>query len=259
MKAYIFGNGPSGLMAAHACEEAGFEVEIGADQTSPSHITGAQYLDRAIPNLTPDDPDTSIRFYKCGKGRNYAKKIYNSPDAPTSWDRYEERRYAAWYLRDVYSKLWERFRKNMFSVRLTPDMLNAYCETDAQLIVLAIPLPVVCYNDKHKFESQKVTIYEGVPTDMPDEYRHLMQQDNWIVYNGKKKTPWYRASSINGGKTIEVPGHFPDGFQIIKPLSNTCDCWEQPTQPKIVKAGRYGAWQKDKLVSSVWQDVADAL
>lgn len=260
MKAYIFGNGPAGLIAAHACEQAGYEIEIGAKQTSPSHITGAQYLDRHIPNLTDEQPETYIKFHKVGKGSNYAKKIYGDPNAPTSWDKYEETSYPAWYLRDVYSKLWERFLPKMFGVDLTADMLNAFCDTEVQLIVSTIPLPAICYNrEQHDFIGQAVTIYGGVPTDIPERLHHLTQEDNWVLYNGKKKTSWYRCSSINEGKSIEVSGHYEDGWKVTKPLSTTCDCWQQPGRPKIILAGRYGAWQKDQLVSNAWQAVADAL
>jgi hypothetical protein len=134
--------------------------------------------------------------------------------------------------------------------------MGSFVDTDAKLIVSTIPLSAICFNEKHTFEHQEVTIYQGVPTDMPEEHRHLMQQDNWILYNGKNKTTWYRASSINGGKYIETPGHFADGFNINKPLRTTCTCWEGV--PRVVLAGRYGTYNKNMLVSSVFDAVLEA-
>lgn len=260
--AYIFGNGPAGLMAAHAAEQQGYRVEIGSLQDSPSHITGAQYLDRAIPGLTTSVEDGLVTFYKRGKATGYAEKIYGDPDAITSWSKYEdERTYPLWYLRDVYSKLWERFKGNMFLLGLNTNVLSSFCDTQAKLIVVTVPRTAICFNDNHKFLSQQVTIYDGLPVDIGKRYSHLHEQPdvNFIMYNGRKKDPWYRCSRINQGCSYEVPGHYEDGHQIFKPISTTCDCWGRQANeqggPRIVLAGRYGGWHKNWLVSHVYEAV----
>lgn len=260
-RAYVFGNGPAGLMAAHAAASMGYDVEIGSLQKSPSQISGAQYLDRPIPGLTNDEPDSEVTFYKLGKAENYAKKVYGKKSAHTSWEKYEDRKkYPLWYLRDAYSKLWETYVSKMFLIGLNANVLASFMDTPAELIVVTVPLTEICTNVKHTFLSQPITVYDGLPSEIDVPWPDGHSGANFIVYNGKKKTPWYRCSSINGGKSIEVPGTYADGINIAKPLSTTCDCWAPVTgQPRLLLAGRYGKWQKDQLVSDAYQDVVNAV
>lgn len=259
-KAYILGAGPAGLVAAHAATLKGYDVEIATDQMSPSIISGAQYLDKPIPSLTELEPDGRVKFFKRGTAEGYAQKIYGDPQAPTSWDKYEhEVEYPLWYLRDTYSILWERYKDKLFHLRLTPNVMASFVDTDADMIVVALPLQAICSNERHTFWSQEVTVYPGLPVEIADtKYGYLMEKKegfNWILYNGKKKEGWYRCSAINGGASVEVPGHYDDGHKILKPLRTTCDCWGNV--PRVVPVGRYGTWQKDQLVSGAWDLVLD--
>lgn len=257
-KAYILGAGPAGLVAAHAATLKGYDVEIGTNQLSPSQITGAQYLDRYIPGITEREPDGQIKFYKRGTAAGYAQKIYNNVDAPTSWDKYDdEGMYDIWYLRDVYSAMWERYKSRMFKMEVDANVMASFMDTDSELIVVALPLKAICSNADHAFLSQEVTVYPGFPTDVGKKYEHLKDdQSNWILYNGKKKTVWYRCSRINHGDSVEVSGHYTDGHMVTKPLATTCDCWKEV--PRVVLVGRYGTWDKNELVSGAWERVLDA-
>lgn len=259
-KVYVFGSGPAGLVAAHAAADLGHEIEILTNKMTPSVISGAQYLDKHIPGVTSEQPDSQVKFYKHGKATGYAMKIYSDPKAPTSWDKYEDGKlYPLWYLRDTYSHLWELYKGKLVYMNVDANVLASFMDTTADLLVVAMPLASLCIDKGHNFQSQKITTYAGVPADMPDKYRHLMQtgNGNWILYNGKRKSPWYRCSVINDGASLEVPGHYEDGFQINKPLSSTCNCWSGV--PRVALVGRYGRWEKDELVSGAWDRVRDAL
>lgn len=247
------------MVAAHALYMKGYDIEIGTDRMSPSVISGAQYLDQAIPGATELNPDSYVTFMKHGKAEGYAQKIYSDPTAPTSWDKYVDgNAYPIWYLRDTYSVLWERYKDKLFNIKVDANVLAAFIDTDADMIVVALPLVSLCVNPEHTFFSQQVTVYPGLPVNMPPKYQNLMKKDgtNWILYNGKKKYPWYRCSAINEGASVEVPGHFEDGHQITKPLKTDCDCWSNV--PRIVRVGRYGTWEKNELVSGAWNKVLEA-
>lgn len=259
-KVYVFGSGPAGLVAAHAAAGLGHEVEIITNKMTPSVISGAQYLDRHIPGVTSEQPDGQVRFYKQGKAAGYAMKVYGDLSAATSWDKYDDGGlYPLWYLRDAYSHLWELYKYKLVYMNMDANALASFMDTQSDLMVVAMPLMQLCINADHNFQSQNITAYSGLPSDMPDKYRHLLKEGNgnWILYNGKKRYPWYRCSVINEGASLEVPGHYDDGVQISKPLSTTCDCWSNV--PRIALVGRYGRWEKNELVSGAWDRVRDAL
>jgi hypothetical protein len=262
MKAFVLGSGPAGLVAAHAAALKGYEVEILTDKMSPSIISGAQYLDKPIPGITEMEPDSHVTFMKWGKAKGYAKKIYGDPKAPTSWEKYgNDAIYPVWYLRDAYSTLWERYKSKLTYMKMDADVMERLYSSDVDMIVIAMPLNALCYRPEHTFYSQRVTIYAGLPSELGNsKYEALLSRKdtgNWILYCGKKSIPWYRCSEINGGASVEVPEHYVDGHQIIKPLRTDCDCWTD--KPRVVPVGRYGTWQKNELVSGAWERVLDSV
>lgn len=268
-KVIVLGNGPAGLMAAQAAYMRGVEtIEIVSESTKPSIISGAQYLDRHIPGVTdPAAADSYVTFYKKGKREGYAEKIYGNDQAPTSWDKYEPLvQYPLWYLREAYKQLWMRFERRMSQGRVDANYIAALLDTNYDLVISTIPLPTICYNPTHEFESQPVVIYDGIPP-VGKKLSFLAQapmKDNFIVYSGKRKDPWYRCSRICGLDSTEYPRKAdmqpdPEARYINKPLRTTCDCWDWPQGQRMLLAGRFGMWDKNQLVSSAFERVTDAL
>src|SRR4051794_36471109 len=108
MDVAVLGCGPAGLLSAHAAILGGCDVLVySIKQKSP--MNGAQYLHSPIPELTSQDPDAIIRYAKVGTRAGYATKVYGHPEAPCSWDKFEEGPRPAWSLSDSYEELWSRY------------------------------------------------------------------------------------------------------------------------------------------------------
>jgi hypothetical protein len=241
----ILGCGPSGLLAMHACVRAGYDPDIYSHKFK-SRIYAAMFLHKSIPEVCPDRPELKIRILKTGTREGYAQNVYGDPQHEVSWDKFQTGFIDAWSLPNAYDKLWA-----LYSHRITDMDAKDLLRTELKaydLVISTIPRPILCYRD-HVFHSQRVWVRHE-----QTEMRH-----NLMVYNGSTVHTFYRYSVIGGHRSYEYsfdPGP-RNGFEVAvgyKPLWTTCDC-----RPKIVKLGRFGAWEKQILCHQVYEETFGVL
>lgn len=241
----VLGCGPAGLLAAHAAAVRGHNVRV-LSKKQKSIIGGAQYLNEPIPDLfDPTEPDAIVRFVKWGTEAGYAKKVYGSISAQTSWSLYDEEFYPAWNLQAVYDMLWGRFENEIWDFDIDMEtLMDAVHNYD--LVFSSIPLTVACVDPDHRFESQQVWI----EADVGNGPRNMT-----IIYNGLPGEPWYRGSTIFGHSFLEFGSPRSTGFCVQKPLRTNCTCWQHET----VRIGRYGEWKKGVLVTDAYKKAVEMI
>lgn len=259
MRVAVLGSGPSGLMAAHVCAEAGHEVTIFSKTREPSPLNGAQYLHVPIPGLTNDQPDGLVRFHKVGTAEGYAKKVYGDPFAPTSWALFPEGDRPMWSTANVYEKLHRDWYEKINTVTIDDKWLD-YLEERRDMfafVISAIPCPVICKNPEHQFPYATVTFESH-------DYRDANMGEHYIYYSGSETDLWYRSSHVGGLGWYEygdgqAPGSFKDGTERVfwrgrKPLDTDCNC-----RPRILRVGRFGEWKKGILLHNAFFKTLDGL
>src|SRR4051794_30469030 len=103
----ILGCGPSGLLCAHAFEQAGHAVTI-FSRKQKSVIPGSQHLHGPVPGVTPLYPEGTIQFVRMGTPEDYAEKVYGDRRRLTGWENYFQV-YPSWNVLKAYDLLWERW------------------------------------------------------------------------------------------------------------------------------------------------------
>jgi hypothetical protein len=233
----VLGCGPTGLLVAHAVEQAGHVPHIISKKVK-SDIPGSQHLHGPVPGLTSKYPEGAIQFVRLGTAEGYAHKVYGDATRETGWDNYLQL-YPSWNIITAYDKLWERFESEVTDCNVTiamlPEIIDMY---DA--IISTIPQQALCVNESHVFTGSPYFI-ERLPTPPADEQHEI------VVYNGLPTDPWYRWSILGGLCSIEYPfSYMPpksvkekrditDGW---KAIDNNCDCW-----PDIWRCGRWAEWR----------------
>jgi hypothetical protein len=249
MKVAVLGCGPAGLLAAHACARAGVDFDvISLKRQSP--IGGAQFLHVPIPGITGDSGDGRVNFYKHGVKEVYASKVYGDPEAPTSWDSYEEGDHEVWNMQAAYQQLWETYQGNIREAKVDHGFISSNLVWEYDKIFSTIPKTYLCFMN-HDFRSQPVWI----DMDPAEEI-----QDSAIIYSGLRSDEWYRASNIFGYSSLEYPDLTVKGEavrRISKPLSNNCTCWD--STPMLHMFGRYGEWTKAPLIHDAYYGAINAL
>ena len=250
----IFGCGPAGLLSAYAAEMLGGNVTI-VSHKQRSKIPGAVFLHERIPGISPSLPDATITFVKRGTKRGYAKKVYGNEDADCSWDLFPEGRRPAWSMFALYDKLWRRFERRIRHETISHEVIESVLMTRFDRVISTIPAPFLCYNDSHKFPSQKIHILNKSVDD---------SINNGMVYNGDPRYPWYRTSRLFGSEATEATKPFPPGFLAelgvtsktgYKPLKTDCDCY----MGEVVRVGRFGRWEKGVLVHHAYKQTVELM
>ncbi|HEX4502155.1 MAG TPA: hypothetical protein VH187_13545 [Scandinavium sp.] len=251
----ILGCGPAGLLAAHAARLMGCDITIISNKRKSSML-GAQYMHRAIPELDLNPP-VKLSYVLQGNVDDYRAKVYGDDAdesitvSPELFQGYHE----AWSIRQAYNQLWKRYQAMITDDIIDQEyLLHAVNSYDAT--ISTIPAKQLCYQrERHMFTSVKVWIdntWRGGDVERnKDRYgtRHV------VLCNGQSfdedhpsQTGWYRTSIIYDHANTEwasdaINIFMPHGVMpVIKPLQTNCDCW-----PGIVRAGRYGLWQKGIL------------
>lgn len=251
-KVLVLGCGPAGLMAAHAAAMYGAEVRI-LSRKQKSVIGGAQFLHLPMPGINRPRPETFITIRKVGTREGYAQKVYGDPNRHTSWNEHHENHMLpAWDLRATYDLLWEVNEDRIQDGALDPAWLRDIISGGVyDLIVSTIPAPAICQRQHdqkpHVFKKQKVLIDMDT---MPPE-------DNVILWNGLMEDRWYRCSRVfgtTGGYEYPLGSIVHNAHVARKPLFTDCDCF-----PEVLRAGRYGAWDKKLLTHHAFTAVTDRL
>lgn len=255
MRALILGAGPAGLLAAHALASKNHDIVI-VSRKRKSELFGAQYLHRAIPGIAygPGEP-VSYRLH--GTADGYRSKVYG-PGATLGVSPEElGADHLAWNIRSAYAMLWERYREFIQDEYLDAAGLRLLIgRLHPELVVSSIPAPVLC-DQGHSFTSQKVWAIGDAPERgvyCPVKNIPAMT----VVCNGEVNPGWYRASYVYGYRTAEWSWNSPpsrwQAAEVVKPLSNDCDCW-----PGVLRVGRYGAWTKGVLSHTAYEQALAAV
>jgi hypothetical protein len=248
VKAAILGAGPAGLMAALAAERNGLEPVIFAKERVPSLVHDDMFLQRPLPDvegLDPGQPDAVIDYVQRGTSEGYAEKCYGYPSAPVSWDHIRWGFGDAWWLKDIYETLWERYVGNVVEQELDP--LSAALISQEHVITLStVPATVIC-NGEHSFSSVPTWLVRSL-----NYHWDHQRSRNRMVYNGENVPgeSWFRASWLRAWTTFEYAGEPPveelgPNPAIIRGLKftgNSCKC-----NPAIARVGRWAMWQRGVL------------
>jgi len=255
----VVGGGPAGLLAAHAAAMRGFDPCILVPGLAPSHISGAQYLHKPIPNLTDLKYSFTLRYERHGTAAAYAHKIYGGKVAPedTSWSAFPDS-VEAWDLRSMYNILWKAYEDNMVDRTFVYDR-DMNIMRKAAAVVCTAPLPQVA-GRRFAYSTEFVKVCNDW---LPNEVYY-----NRIVYYGDD-APWYRASNVNGSQSTEWPSSFEDEdltgpnektmVKIRKPVKAIDRTGARASLPGVLLVGRYGKWQKGVLVDHAFRDTLNAL
>lgn len=260
-KVAILGIGPSGLAAAHAVSLWDGSVFLADRDGRPSDLYGCQYLHKRLPGITPDEPETAVRYELVGSEAGYRRKVYGDGySGPVSVEEYAGD-HPAWNLRSAYQRLWKRYvagvddRAAPMPLVINPDRLAGIADSlreSFDMVLSTVPAWNLCARrSEHTFHSQ--TVYAA--GDAPDRgiAVPLAVKDDTVVCNGDRDVSWYRASKVFGQATIEWSGQgrkppYEGVASVEKPLWTDCDCF-----PWIHRLGRYGSWRKSVLVHDVFE------
>lgn len=261
MKVAVLGCGPAGLLAAHAARLMGHEINIFSDKKEPSRIGGAQFLHRHIQGITDLKADGLVDFMFKGRKSGYALKIYGDENAPTSWDSYKEGLHEVWNMQKAYDQLWGLYQGAIYEEEV--DKGWVYMHDEYEVILSCIPAPVLC-DHTGEFQERgggtttyKTCDFTGQPVWISEE-PDFLGSEMQIIYNGYESIPWYRWSSLFGHSFLEFaskPAERPS-VRVNKPLSTTCP---GPNRPGVYRLGRYGAWEKTRLIHHAFEGALEVL
>ena len=118
------------------------------------------------------------------------------------------------------------------------------------LVISSVPARALCDDHCHEFYDAQVVVIEDT-----FDYGSVDAQ-NVIIMSGDLQDPWYRASHIFGHNFVEYPPDMASekGILLNKPISTTCDCWDE-----ILRVGRYGKWRKGVLAHEAFEDTVEAV
>lgn len=256
----IMGCGPSGLFAAHAFLQAGWDVTV-YSRKRRSHMFGAQYLHRPIPGLP--EVLTEVSYKLQGTTAGYADKVYG-PVAAITDDMVSPALMAgthpAWDIRAAYFAAWDMYESLVVDANVDHAFLQMeFGNPDAQsywgAVISTIPAPILCRRPEgeHGFISQKVWAAGDAPE--LDRWCPITVPPGHVICNGDPERAWYRAANVFGHSTAEWPhGHRPplsNLAEVEKPISTNCNCWGN-----ITRMGRYGEWKKGVLTHHVYERAA---
>jgi len=248
----ILGCGPSGLAAAHAAVSSGREAVIISNTRYPSQQYGCQYLHGPVPGYE-DVPQVRVRYSLNGTPEQYRRKVYG--------DKWEGKvspedlvgEHDAWDIRATYARMWHDLITEKTVELIVADVHNgripAVSTLQPDLIVSTIPAQALCSNPRHEFATN--TIWANGST------VRLPLSDDEVVCDGTPGRAWYRVSNVFGYRTTEwatMPHKSSKAVPVIKPLWTNCTC-----HPGVLRAGRYGAWEKKRLVHEVYPAVTEAI
>lgn len=265
----ILGCGPAALIAARTLESNGIDTDhfrIVSKEKKPSEISGAQFLHAPIVG-DPLKPDGEISIVRIGTADGYAQKVYGDPTVPTSFLGPRSQTVEAWSLIREYERLWEDYEPGIEECDVdSKKLLNFQDSGVYDVIISTIPPQAYCINPVHDFPSAHILLGD------PIEYLPVR---NMVLYNGRREEPWYRISDIFGEDGIEYASAIDGpmmrrawaaanqgtyGFgEGKKPLGTDCDCGYGHPTTKLLRAGRFGTWDRKILLHKVPAQVAMAL
>lgn len=248
----ILGCGPAGMFAAHAFNEAGWDVVIFSKKRK-SQMFGAQYLHRPIPGLP--EIRTTVVYSLVGTASGYAEKVYGGavPVGQVS-PVVLEGAHDAWDIRAAYFDAYERYEHQVIPMVLSASAVSDVLKSDAKYVISTVPAPAICGNDRHEFIAQNVWAAGDAPE--LGQFCPIYCPPNTVICNGDSDRAWYRLSNVFGHTTCEWPAARKPPVsgvaEVVKPIRHTCTCWTG----RVVSLGRYGAWKKGVLSHQAYEAAA---
>jgi hypothetical protein len=254
MEVAIVGCGPAGLLSALAVEQAGHKPWI-VSLPFKSKMFGAMFLHRAIPEVTPRDPEFHVHIYRTGTREGYARNVYGDSEASVSWDLMPNV-IAAWSLPAAYDLLWDKYEDRIHEVRMGPHELQALVSNFEGRVINSIPKHVVCFMPTiHKFDCLPISVVHG-PVKGFEENNVMHYNGANMVENRVTGPEWYRFSVIQQYAAWEyrdIPSWEAIGTDYaispgVKVVGTDCDCWED-----VLHVGRFGRWEKGVLTHHAYE------
>lgn len=224
---------------------------------------GAQYLHAGIPGLTPEAAEFQVSYDLVGSVADYAVKVYGEkPPDFVSPEKFLGV-HGGWDIRSAYQIAWSQYSSHIIDLPgLDAEAIDMFLKSgEFDLIISSIPAPDICKAPgSHNFLSRHIWAVGDAP-ELGISAPLLSIAHNAVICNGEPDTGWYRASNIQGFRTMEWPGErrppIEDIAWVNKPIRNTCDCWADTG--KVWRVGRYGSWDKKALAHTAYWDVREAI
>lgn len=230
-------------MAALAVKRNGHEPVIYAK--GPSPVNEDMFLMAPLPGVSGRH-DATLHIIGKGTAAGYARKVYGSADAESSFDKQHWGYHRIWWLKPLYEQLLDRFEQNIEEVWVGMAELVEIAKHHA-LVLSTIPAPQLCYQS-HYFEEREVYL-----TRRPDFNLHPGVAS--MLYNGSTEDPWYRFSWLNCWCTLEFATRPMGEHQVArKVIGNNCDC-----HPGVHRVGRWAQWQRGILNHYAFEQATAAL
>lgn len=256
----ILGAGPAGMFAAHAAFISGYNVHILSNRLQPSRMNGAQYLHRRIPELPASK--FSVLYRLKGTAEEYRRKVYGDlqkiPVSPESLDGEQ----TAYDIRLAYSVAYQKYVAGIHRVdSLDYDSLRAAIDwKKVRHVFSTIPARSICGNQAHVFRQQTAYAIGDAPE--IGVFAPPVTGENEVLCNGESEPAWYRASCIQGYRSMEWPSRrkppIRNVAEIVKPIDSTCDCFVAEGLP-FTSVGRYGKWNKGALSHDAYYQTMEEL
>src|SRR6516162_2026241 len=248
----VLGCGPAGLAAASAAVSSGCEAIIISNTNKPSPILGCQYLHAPVPGYT-DASRVHVSYRLVGTPEQYRSKVYGDAWQGTGRPAAFVGEHDACDISETYQRMWRDLfftgRSGFISHDIRHGQISFIDKLNPDLIVSTIPVKALCEKLNHQFLGH--IIYAN------GSAAPFFTGDNDIICDGTPERTWYRISNVFGYRTTEwatKPRSSADVKPVLKPLWTDCDC-----HPEVLRVGRYGAWEKKRLVHEVYPAVLAAL
>jgi len=298
VKVAIFGCGPSGLIAAHACALSGAEFhiysrpEVKGGPPAKSIMYGSQYLHNPIPDLINENEAVDVRYINIGTPEEYRRKTHGA-----AWDGIAEpadfeTEHKAWNIRVAYERLWCRYGLRCRPIQF--DAKRCHCTEgwrgyedtehasanyehlkshvrleDYDLVVSTVPRTLWRVpGDEFVYSvgwalGDQPNMFPGSKVASFYMAKHNIA-DNTIICDGTQRNSWNRASKVFSHCTIEWPDlddkPHPNAVRFVKPLRYATNKSQPlPPSPPWLFAGRFGEWRKGVLTTDVFDQVLKEL
>lgn len=272
MEVAILGCGPSGLIAAHACNRAGANASVFSTKRK-SHLFGSQYLHEPIPGITNHyDQGEHVKYIVRGTPEEYRQKTHGKWwDGQVAPEEFEPD-HTAWNIRSAYDTLWQHYGSEVIDYtipknvggRLAFERVKHDLQIDNyDLVINTMPRSI------WSIDGETFTWSEGWAIGDAPEMGVFVDrmfsggvENNTIVCDGTSDVSWTRLSKVFGYTSVEWPHHATKPpivgvSQVTKPLS-----WNaSPLNPTNdwLHVGRYGKWKKGYVVTDAFHQVTKKL
>ena len=250
----ILGAGPSGMMAAHAAVNNGYDIHImDRDPDKTRRNAGVYYLhskcDLAISsNLLQQRVIGASNMTESELLESYCKKVYNGLNVSSS--SILEARYnpeiEVYNSVEAIDHLWQMYGHavQMYEVSSMSHVLSF--KDHYVGVISTIPAGILFPK----------SMLHGVSAYIDSAVAPI--QDSFIYYNVSDTIPWYRCSAIFGSFVAEYAKE--DGIKDYRKVVKVIGKEEPlPEYDWLISTGRYGAWDKSFLTDKVYYHITDEL